>query len=95
MWPAILTRSKPCSVSLTCCQIAHAINMHAQMTWILTVPEQQAWSSMLACILQEAAFELERLNYASYQPANKSIRPRFCKKCQVEPVIGNDPSLFC
>ena len=35
------------------------------------------------CDLQEAAFELERLNYASYQPVNKSIRPRFCKKCQV------------
>ncbi|KAL3147976.1 hypothetical protein ABBQ38_014271 [Trebouxia sp. C0009 RCD-2024] len=31
---------------------------------------------------EEAAYELERLNYASYQPANKSIRPRFCKKCQ-------------
>ena len=34
-------------------------------------------------MLQEAAFELERLNYASYQPVNKSVRPRFCKKCQV------------
>ena len=46
------------------------------------------------CDLQEAAFELERLNYASYQPVNKSIRPRFCKKCQVR-VPLHVPVTFC
>lgn len=42
-------------------------------------------------VLQEAAYELERLNYASYQPVNKSVRPRFCKKCQVRSCIVQSP----
>ena len=47
--------------------------------------EASFWCSSQHIVLQEAAFEFERLNYASYQPVNKSVRPRFCKKCQVRP----------